>query len=77
MVTGYTQVMEPVLEAPKVELTTADRCDRCGAEARAYAELVTGGILLFCLHDLKKNQEKLDEIKARVEIVKPLEMAGA
>ena len=32
------------------ELTAADRCDRCGAQAYIRARLVTGGELLFCTH---------------------------
>ncbi|GAA2152211.1 hypothetical protein FHX52_0693 [Humibacillus xanthopallidus] len=32
------------------ELTAADRCDRCGAQAYIRARLVTGGELLFCAH---------------------------
>ena len=33
------------------ELTAADRCDRCGAQAYIRARLVTGGELLFCAHN--------------------------
>jgi len=32
------------------ELTVADRCDRCGAQAYIRARLVSGGELLFCAH---------------------------
>ncbi len=32
------------------QLTSADRCDRCGARAYFRALLVTGGELLFCAH---------------------------
>ena len=32
------------------ELTAADRCDRCGAQAYIRARLVSGGELLFCAH---------------------------
>lgn len=39
--------MTPTL-AP--ELTAADRCDRCGAQAYIRARLVAGGELLFCGH---------------------------
>ncbi len=31
-------------------LTTADRCDRCGAQASVRARLHAGGELLFCAH---------------------------
>lgn len=32
------------------ELTAADRCDRCGAQAYIRARLISGGELLFCAH---------------------------
>lgn len=32
------------------ELTAADRCDRCGAQAYIRARLVSGGELFFCAH---------------------------
>jgi hypothetical protein len=31
-------------------LSTADRCDRCGAQAYVRARLHGGGELLFCAH---------------------------
>ena len=31
-------------------LTTADRCDRCGAQAYVRVVLHAGGELLFCAH---------------------------
>jgi hypothetical protein len=33
-----------------LELTAADRCDRCGAQAYIRARLLNGGELLFCAH---------------------------
>lgn len=39
--------METALAA---ELTVADRCDRCGAQAYIRARLIAGGELLFCAH---------------------------
>ncbi len=35
-----------------VSLTNADRCDRCGAQARVRAVLASGD-LLFCAHHAK------------------------
>lgn len=32
------------------EMTAADRCDRCGAQAYIRARLVSGGELFFCGH---------------------------
>ena len=35
--------------APSTTLSAADRCDRCGAQARVRVVLITGE-LLFCAH---------------------------
>lgn len=51
---------EPVtLEVP--ELTVADRCDACGAQAYVRVGLATGE-LLFCLHHANENKPKLEAI---------------
>ena len=39
-------------------MTAADRCDRCGAQARVRVVL-TSGDLLFCAHHAKQFEEKL------------------
>ena len=39
-------------------LSTADRCDSCGAQAYIAAE-VNGSELLFCAHHGRKYEEKL------------------
>ncbi|MCW2599729.1 MAG: hypothetical protein JWM02_1558 [Frankiales bacterium] len=39
-------------------LTNADRCDRCGAQARVRVVLTTGD-LLFCAHHAKAYEDKL------------------
>ena len=39
-------------------LTAADRCDRCGAQARVRVVLATGD-LLFCAHHAKAHEDKL------------------
>jgi hypothetical protein len=39
-------------------LTAADRCDRCGAQARVRVVL-TAGDLLFCAHHAKAYEDKL------------------
>lgn len=46
-------------EAP--QLTSADRCDACGAQAYVRVELATGE-LLFCLHHSNENKAKLEPI---------------
>ncbi len=43
------------------ELTAADRCDRCGAQAYVRARLHAGGELLFCAHHGREHLPKLRE----------------
>ncbi|MEO7233954.1 MAG: hypothetical protein ABIW80_01125 [Lapillicoccus sp.] len=40
-------------------LTTADRCDRCGAQAYIRARLESGGELLFCAHHGRQHLPQL------------------
>lgn len=54
-----------------VPLTAADRCDRCGAQAKVRATLSTGE-LLFCRHHGQANLEKLVEVAVHVH-VEPLD----
>jgi hypothetical protein len=42
-------------------LTAADRCDRCGAQARVRVTLPAGE-LLFCGHHAKEHEPRLREI---------------
>ena len=39
-------------------LTAADRCDRCGAQARVRVTLASGE-LLFCSHHAKEHEPRL------------------
>lgn len=48
--------------APPAALNTADRCDRCGAQAFVRAELTNGGELLFCAHHGLEHEAKLREV---------------
>lgn len=43
------------------ELTAADRCDRCGAQAYVRARLVSGGELLFCAHHGRQHLPALQD----------------
>ncbi|MGO1509787.1 MAG: DUF7455 domain-containing protein [Actinomycetaceae bacterium] len=43
------------------QLTAADRCDACGAQAYVRVTLRSGE-LLFCAHHARKHSEKLDEV---------------
>ena len=64
------------------ELTAADRCDRCGAQAYIRARLVSGGELLLCAHhgrehlpalkdkalDIHDETDRLNEIPASAPV---------
>lgn len=60
--------MAPTLTPPPqtVELTAADRCDRCGAQARVRAILPSGD-LLFCAHHAQQYETQLKT--AAVQII--------
>ena len=48
----------PAADVDSPVLTAADRCDRCGAQARVRVVL-TAGDLLFCAHHAKAYEDKL------------------
>ena len=48
--------------ANSAELTAADRCDRCGAQAYVRVVFGSGSELLFCAHHGRKYDEKLRAI---------------
>ena len=54
---GVTETMTP---AGTPSLTAADRCDRCGAQARVRVVLAAGE-LLFCAHHGKAYEPTLRE----------------
>jgi len=59
-----TEANEPVAAdqlSPEIELSAADRCDACGAQAYVRVTLATGE-LLFCSHHANENKAKLDPI---------------
>lgn len=43
-------------------LTGLDRCDRCGAQAKMRAILLSGNELLFCGHHARRHAPKLAEV---------------
>ncbi|MGO0576411.1 DUF7455 domain-containing protein [Ornithinimicrobium panacihumi] len=45
------------------ELTAADRCDRCGAQAYIRARLADGLELHFCAHHGRAHLEKLRDLE--------------
>ena len=48
-------------------LTSADRCDRCGAQAYVRARLESGLELLFCAHHGREHQAKLADMAAEIQ----------
>ena len=44
-----------------------DRCDRCGAQAKARV-LLDAGILLFCGHHIKKYNDALEAVASVIMI---------
>ncbi len=47
-------------------MTTAERCDRCGAQAYVRVLLASGGELLFCAHHGREHSAKLREVAAEI-----------
>lgn len=56
--TGYAGVMETATAASP-DLTLADRCDRCGAQAFVRATLPSKSELLFCNHHGREFEDNL------------------
>ncbi|MBB2913210.1 hypothetical protein FHS43_004508 [Streptosporangium becharense] len=53
--------------APAKQLTPADRCDRCGAQAYIRATLPVGGELLFCAHHGRQHVAVLRDKGAHIQ----------
>jgi hypothetical protein len=53
--------------AASPELTAADRCDRCGAQAYVRATLPSGSDLLFCAHHWRDNSDALRAAAAEIQ----------
>ena len=49
------------------ELTAADRCDRCGAQAYVRVTLTSGFELLFCVHHSKEHADKLKQVALKIQ----------
>ena len=58
---GTGRVGNGIVDTLEPQLTAADRCDSCGAQAYIRV-VVNSGELLFCAHHGKKYQEKLSAI---------------
>lgn len=48
-------------------LTSADRCDRCGAQAYMRVTMPSGGELLFCAHHGAQHSDALARMAARIQ----------
>lgn len=46
-------------------MTSADRCDACGAQAYVRVEMPFG-TLMFCAHHAKKHREKIAEVAINI-----------
>jgi len=48
------------------DLTTSDRCDRCGAQA-FFRAVLAAGELLFCAHHGREHAKRLGEVAIEVQ----------
>lgn len=48
------------------EMTAADRCDACGAQAYVRVLLAAGGELLFCAHHAREHSEALNSVATHI-----------
>ena len=48
------------------EMTTADRCDACGAQAYVRVLMTGGGELQFCAHHARKHSEALSSVATHI-----------
>jgi hypothetical protein len=48
------------------QLTAADRCDRCGAQAYVRATMGSGFDLLLCAHHFHENESRLRQVAVSI-----------
>ncbi len=53
--------------APRADLTAADRCDRCGAQAYLRVEMPSGAELYFCAHHGREHEDALRQVAATIQ----------
>jgi hypothetical protein len=53
----------PTIDA---QLTAADRCDRCGAQAYVRATMESGFDLLLCAHHFHENESRLRAVAVSI-----------
>lgn len=62
-----TSPTAPAATRPKTrELTAADRCDRCGAQAYYLVVMPGGADLVFCRHHGQAYEERLHKVAVEV-----------
>lgn len=49
------------------QLTIADRCDRCGAQAYVRATMESGFDLVLCAHHFHENESRLREVAVAIQ----------
>jgi hypothetical protein len=59
----YVSTMTPEQVTPN--LTTADRCDACGAQAYVRVDLESG-VLHFCAHHARKHGQALEKVATHI-----------
>lgn len=61
------------------EIITADslteRCDSCGAAAKAELTLAAGGSLAFCGHHANKHAQRLTSVASKITVEKGFDWA--
>lgn len=62
----YGDVSTLTAENAAPELTAADRCDACGAQAYVRVLMAGGGELLFCAHHARKHSEALSSVATHI-----------
>ena len=58
-----SQVYNSAMGATTVKLTSADRCDRCGARAGVRVTLASGAELCFCAHHYRESRVALEALE--------------
>ena len=62
----HTNVSTLTADNAAPEMTAADRCDACGAQAYVRVLMAGGGELLFCAHHARKHSEALASVATHI-----------
>jgi hypothetical protein len=68
-----------LIARPDVQVTAEllERCDRCGATAKAHVEVTAGGDLAFCGHHANRYSDRILAIASRVTLADGFAWRGA